>query len=300
MKEKYFWVAIVVVVIAWIGNYTYLKSQQLDKPIILSHYYELEQADRTDIRIFYLTNKNHQALQRAQINGMDAYWRDDQGFSMYDQPIQPQVVQEFRHHYLKSAVLEVAGDMLPLKKGSGDIWSTNELSPTFIDSGQTVQLKPTELGMVSIIAGYPNKQAFLLTGNSGNNRTYVTKEALKPVVIDEINLPFKEQLKEHMNIKVDLNQNQVYQSSWNRISWNEVPGKELKEVTFPIHLKKRDNMSVYVQLDDQLKSYVHLSLKLKGKTTDGDQFITPVSIYSHPYFTQKDIDEIISDKGRGR
>ena len=44
MKPRFFWIALILIGISWISNSIYAHSKQLDKPIFLDHYIDVEYA----------------------------------------------------------------------------------------------------------------------------------------------------------------------------------------------------------------------------------------------------------------
>lgn len=299
MKERYFWAIMVIVVIAWIGNFTYLNSKQLDSPVILNHFYEKAFEENTRFKIYYLTNKSHQELSYADFGGITAYPFQDGGMTFFDTEQQPRHEREFRHHYLKSVFLEIREDFLPLQKDSGDVWTTNEMKAYFNHSNGRMPESFADFGRLSIKAGYPGERVFRfqMAGSRNDNMTYATNGALQDLTVDEIIIPFKKQLGKHIDIKVGVNiSTPSYEER--RMDWTDLPGESLEDIDFPLNLDKGNSLSIYTQVDSGLKSYVEIALKLNGRTADGKPFETPILIDSQPLFEQEDIDRIIAEKKR--
>jgi hypothetical protein len=300
LKERYFWAIMVIIIIAWIGNYTYLKSKQLDSPVILSHFYEKPFEENMRFKIYYLTNKNSQVLSYADFGGITAYPFQDEGMPLFDTNQQPKHEREFRHHYLKSVFLEIRDDFLPLQKDSGDVWTTNEIKAYFNHSNGNKPESFARFGKLSIKAGYQGERVFRfqMAGSRNDNRSYSTNGALQDLTVDEIITPFKKQLGKHIDIKIGVN---IITPSYEeqRMVWGDLPGESLEDINFPLNLDKGDSLSIYTQIDAELKSYVEMALKLKGRTADGKPFESPILINSQPFFQQEDIDRIITEKTGG-
>ncbi len=300
LKERYFWLIMVVIVIAWIGNYTYLHSKQLDEPIILSHYYDQSMEEYTRVRVFYLTNKNHQELNYADFRGVTAYPNLGGGFEFFNENEKPRHEQEFRHHFLKSTTLDIREDLLGLQKGSGDRWTAEDIIAYFNQGAGNSPHVVADFGGIAVQAGYPGKQVFRfqVSGSSNKNRTYSVNEVLEDLTVEEIRLPYEDQIGKFIDIKVARNIS--YSHSGERRNWADVSGEPLEEIEFPLKLKKGDSLSISSQVNDELKSYVDVALKVKGKTATGETFESPIRIDSRPIFSQEDIDRIVAEHKGGK
>ncbi|WP_349409807.1 hypothetical protein [Pseudalkalibacillus sp. SCS-8] len=291
MKEKHFWMVIAVIVFIWIGNFTYLHSQQLEKPIVLKHYYDLPLEEQTNMRIYYLTNKDQTRLDSADINGTSITISDRS----------TQVIQEFRHHYLKMSYLEIDKEALPLKIGENGTWTFNQIIPSFWTGTSEIQrLKAVDIGLITITSPNRGKRAFeyQMMSSSSRNRTYTTNRASEAVTINEITIPFSEQFSNTLKVKVDLGL-VSYNPGGEQLDWGEVPGTPLDDIAFPIQLDKGDSFSVYTQLNENQKTSLLGRMKVRGVTKAGESFEFPFIIQAQPRFTQQEIDQMIKEHKGG-
>ena len=61
MNTRFFWIALSLIGISWIANSMYANSKQLDEPIFLDHYIEMQLQDTIHMTFYYLTNKHDMA-----------------------------------------------------------------------------------------------------------------------------------------------------------------------------------------------------------------------------------------------
>ncbi|MGM7700397.1 hypothetical protein ACSVDE_01660 [Pseudalkalibacillus sp. Hm43] len=298
MKERYFWLIMVVIVIAWIGNYTYLKSQQLENPILLTHYYEIPFEDRSFFEIYYLTNKDHQKLNYLELNGVGVYPSEEFNHFVYEQNV-PQFEKEFRHHYLKKVRFELRDHGLPLEPNSGDKWSVQEVIPHYTHVNAAKRPESEDVGNISVKAYTQGNQLFgnQMSGSSNTNETYHSATAQENVLIEKLVIPHHKKIADSLDIKIGVNDE--FNLAEDRRNWSEIPGKPFGEIAFPIQLMQGDTLSIYLKVDDSFKSYLHMPLRWVGKTEDGESFENLIFMNSQPRFDQDDINQIIAEKEEG-
>lgn len=98
MKPRFFWIALILIGISWISNSIYAHSKQLDKPIFLDHYIDVELQDYIYITFYYLTNKNDSSVVSSVSTGELIGYPEDPYFT--DEGIQNR--QSFNNHVLRS------------------------------------------------------------------------------------------------------------------------------------------------------------------------------------------------------
>ncbi|CQR46805.1 hypothetical protein BN1058_01080 [Paraliobacillus sp. PM-2] len=306
MKEKILWAGLMLVILSWVGNYLYFESKQLERPIFLDHYYEAYMHDQEQLTFYYLTNKmDNYEVRSLSIDGVKLYPVSDHGFTMWrTAPNTPQFEQEFSHQYLKSVTVELPKKSIPIEDGSKDRWSFEEVNATF-SNGQSYTL---DLGKVNVYEKVTDYTVLNTHASSSSNQHTSEKSMLatKPITVEDINVPFPENLSEDVYVKVDVNQEKFnINQDENTPEWlkrekqNEMVGISIDEDIFPFHLNKNDRMQLSMQFNPYRKSYFEFSIKISGTSDEGEQFKSKAPIIDHPSLNQQDINEIIEEKQGG-
>ncbi|MGP4081252.1 hypothetical protein ACTWQL_15195 [Pseudalkalibacillus sp. R45] len=306
MRERYFWIAIILAVIIWTGNYTYLQSKQLDEPIFIKHYYEVSVEDRMPLEFYYLTNKgDHGTVNSISINGIHLYTSHD-GF-MFNQE-GPLNKEEYIHHHLRSFKVDMYEEQLPVKKGSGNQWTFSEIIPSF--SARADLNHAVDIGQVKI-SGEPNREQpfkFQMSGSSSEHRSNFELSAQEGLLIEKVEIPLQEDYPGLLEVKInapqiepapvkkDLDDNY---GDLNR-PWNNVIGTALPDIEFPIKIAKGDLVSFYAQINDDNTMYLRFNIWIKGKSLDGEAFELSLPIWDEPYLNQADINDIITNHQGGK
>ncbi|MGN7298915.1 hypothetical protein [Ferdinandcohnia sp. SAFN-114] len=304
MKEKIFWISIVVIILSYIGNYLYFQSKQLDAPLFLEHYYELtlNHEDETMLTFYYVTNKSDSSsIDHVQIDGIEAYASSNMDFMWGSQ--EPQFEQEYTHHYLKALNVAFPMDF----EGEGPL-SFSEMEVQFsngktllADIGEVILHKDTE---------YANVLETHISSSSNQHREEKSMVALEPVNIEEIEIPFKEELSDDIFIKVDLEQDKLSEleklktganpPKWfdedREKEWDDLPGVTPNDDLLPFALEQKEWVRFFIQFNPARYSFFQFSIKLNGKTESGDEFVRELPIIDHPELNQKAINEIIEEK----
>jgi hypothetical protein len=301
VKEKYFWMVIIVILISWIGNYTYFQSKQLDEPIFLKHYYEsyIPKEENVQLTFYYLVNKQSPAnVQYVKIDGIEFYPIENGLTSSLDE----QNEQEFRHQYLKSVTISFPRIYIPITADSNKPWTFEKMEVGF-DASQAITV---DIGKVAFFNDPKFESPFKFQMSSSSNDHHEEYEiiATEKAVVEKINSPFSEVAKDVV-IKVNTPQkrlNDKEMPEWfkdgMRTNWKDVQGGSfLHKKLFPLNLEKDEWIRVMTFINPNQHSYLQYNLKIHGKTTNGQPFTSLIPINDQPYFEQKDIDEIIEAQG---
>lgn len=311
MKEKLFWVGIVIVAISWVGNNVYFHSKQLQQPIFLDHYYETYLQEENYLTFYYLSNKQDQAhVNYALMDGLEAYPASNDGFWNWSTTT-PTFEQEFSHQYLKSVRLQLPKYNLPIKEGSDDVWSFEEITFVF-SNGEMIT---TDIGHVNVYGKLPNSDIFETRVSSSNNqhRSDKTMVVTKPLTVEAITIPFNGEISQDVLVKVNLDQEKLMELDGVRhgenppdwfenerdLEWENVSGVSIDEDIFPIELQKSDWLKLAMKFNPNRKSYFEFGVELRGKTAEGEPFMRKASIIDQPYLTQQTVNEIIAEKVGG-
>ncbi|MCS0543485.1 hypothetical protein NXY55_26255, partial [Aeromonas veronii] len=131
--------------------------------------------------------------------------------------------------------------------------------------------------------------------------------------IEEIEIPFKEELSDDIFIKVDLEQSKLSEleklktganpPKWfdedREKEWSDLPGVTVSDDLLPFTLEQNEWVRFLMQFNPTRHSYFQFSIKLNGKTESGDGFVRELPIIDHPDLNQKAINEIIEEKEAG-
>ncbi|WP_261129906.1 hypothetical protein [Bacillus sp. Marseille-Q3570] len=303
MRESHFWIAIMLVVILWTGNYTYLLSKQLDEPIFLKHYYEVWLEDRMPLEFYYLTNKSdHGTVNSISINGIHLYTTQD-GFMFYSEG--PQFKEEYIHQHLKSFKVDFPEEQIPVKKRSEDEWIFTEFIPSFNNGGAFNH--PVEIGYVNFRGDGQQESPFKfqMSGSSSYHRSQYNMSAEETLLIEEIKVPLLDRFPGVVEVKIQDSKVKLPEkeeqeiSDTINVSWDKVPGTTLQELELPLELKSGDWISIHTMVDERNTMFLRFNIWLKGKSSGGKTFEIPIQIQDEPNLDQYDINDIISRQEGG-
>jgi len=318
VKERVLWGGLAIVILSWIGNYVYFQSQQLDQPIFLKHYYETSIRDEETIGLtfYYLTNKlNASEVSYVTVDGVEAYPLQETDFQMWPTTTSvPQYEQEFSHHYLKSVRLQFQSSFLPIKKGSDDIWSFDKLDVTFTD-GQTMS---ADIGKVNVFAKEPDYELFDEQVSSSSNQHWSQKSMVttQPLIIEEIAVPFAEEIGKDIYVKVNLNHDTMEKLDYAQQEeilpeWFDelintdtykLEGIPITEPIYPLSLNEGDRLQLSMRFNPNRKSVFEFGMTISGTAVNNEPFLHKAFIIEHPSLSQQSVNEIIKAHkgGNGR
>jgi hypothetical protein len=303
LKERYLWISIIVVAICWGINTLYFHSKQLAEPIFLTHYYEQELYDESQLTFFYLTNKSDLSeVAHIRFAGVNSTPHNEEFIWVQNHP---HYHQELRHHYVRAFTINLRKEQITMDPTTSQV--TFEEMEVVFNNGSTLMADIGKIRFTPVVRSEGILEAKI--SSSGGDRSDQTLVALQPLSIEEITFPFQE-IEDQLEVKVNVDQkdfailNRLVEGkdlpNWYHESmmedWEEVKGLPLQEDLFPLNLNKHDWIQVMMHIDPNRKSAFEFSLKLNGKTADGKAFTSPAHIIDHPYLSQKDADEIIAAK----
>lgn len=284
MRERFLWIGISLIVLSTAGNYLFFQSKQLDEPIFLKHYYsqELESQDQEgniEWTFHYLTNKqNPKTVQSTEVDGITGYPAQDQGITFWEEG-EPQInfEQEYNHHYLVPVTIEIPAEQIPM---DNDSWSFESMHVTFSDQTDM----NTKIGKIGLIDEAVSEDVFESSSASSSNdgEVITTLNVSKPIDVEEISVPFSDEIGDEMAINI-----------------GEVNGKKhdiSEEGVFPISFQEGESLRIQSQFSPNSSIYVDVEMGIKGETEDGDLFTRGFYVNDQPYFTQKEILDIIAEK----
>jgi hypothetical protein len=304
-----------IIFLSWIGNVAYYQSKQLDQPIFLNHFYEGFLREEKSFTFYYLTNKRDPAeVSHVQIDGVDMVnvINDGQGFGMWQDSSVPSFVQEFRHYYLKSVTLQFTKDFVQLNEDESGL-SFETMEVFFYDQSSMI----ADVGKVSFYQDDMSLNVFdsRMSSSSNQHRSEEAMVTREPITIEDVAIPFPEEITGEVAVKVDLDQDRLKEletvrhggeiPAWfdeNRDrEWEEIPGISIEEnELFPLTLNANEWMHLYMYFNPERTSYYEFGIHIKGKTENGETFEQIAPIIDHPYLEQQDIDQLVAEKEGGQ
>jgi len=121
--------------------------------------------------------------------------------------------------------------------------------------------------------------------------------------ITGFDVPYMDVLQSALSIKLNSDQASLKQFT-NHGQATDVPeGETLASTLFPFTLKKADLLSIQYQFlfkenDPNRYHFYDLTGTLHGKTADGQDFTDRMYLSYRPYFSNKDLKEIIKEAGQ--
>ncbi|KMJ59955.1 hypothetical protein AB685_03655 [Bacillus sp. LL01] len=277
MLRKILFFGILLTVVSWIGNGLYYVNQQLDKPIILLHYYDLPKNHNSQFNIYYIGNKMEDrdivSVEFPQLHGKE-YAITMQG--SYD------IDDSFTHHKLR--VLDFMVDEEILKELENDLTLTE--MTVHLASGETYTYP---LGEVIFKEDSKGPLGFSASGSSteGAGYTYLVKP-VDDIQISGIKMRAHDKLG---NFQLSINNKEL-----------EIHSKEdgytlLKLSDDSARITDR-NISIeyrfeFLEDDPNRWNFYQLTPAIVGEVGEGVPFEHDFFLSQHAHFNKKDIKEII-------
>lgn len=322
LKEKYLWSGMLLVVLSWVGNYLYFESKQLDEPIFMEHFYEKALPIRNDdedsdyyesegvqLTFYYLTNKYDPVeVVEVSIDGAEVYVDSgDFGYEFFgaSEPIR-NVVQDFRHHYLKSVTVVTRPETF--EQGvPGDRWTFENMEVYFDNQDKMT----ANIGKVALFLNDSTpeilKQWMGSASNDGHNEDVFV--SVKPLTVENISVPFENEISDVFKAKVDIGLGDIELRedledgedipSWfdeRSVVWENTPGILLENAKFPFKMETDERLSLNMFLNPNRTSFLEFAPKITGTTESGESFVSYAGIIDHPYLTQHAIEQLIAEK----
>jgi len=298
VKGRFFWVALGLIGASWILNSMYAYSKQLDEPIFLDHYMDVVYQEHLYMTFYYLTNKNDtSSIVSMNAGDVRAYPTEQTyGWNGINQIANRQT---FNHYVLRSVNVEFYNPY-----GTRLDESFTEMDVVFSD-GRVVTVP---IGHVMMQP--PNMEEspleYTSSGSSSNNFNQSYYRALEPLTIEAIESPFHDELQGDFAIKINTPKNPfesrasdlAFQDAMSR-EWNDIRGLDVKDVSFPIHLKERDTFRVHSKFPTNSTKVLNMNIHISGTTESGEAFSTTTGIITQPYLEQQTVHELIKAKTKG-
>lgn len=278
VKERYFWVALGLIVISWIANSLYADSKQLEEPIFLDHYMETttDEDNHNYVTFYYLANKNdHSHINYIRLGDVEGF---PQGDYFFTSTTAPHAIDVFNHQELRSITVKLRSFSDNTEKQS-----FNEMAVFYSDGRSST----ASIGEVIIHPKrfYGNDDTKALeqpsSGSSNDGSSWDTFHATEPLAIKKITFPFDDPIEDRFNFTIIGKQ-------------TEQPLDSLK---LPIYLEKGKSVTLRVNFKE--KSFVNpfaFAIRISGATEQGQPFTNYAHFNLFPYLTQDDVNRIIEEK----
>lgn len=298
MKGRFFWIALGLIGVSWIVNSMYAFSKQLDDPIFLDHYMDVGYQDNLYVTFFYLTNKNDTSV-ISSMNAGDLRAYPEQSFGFFNGTNQIYNHQDFGRYVLRSVNVTFYnpyGDQLD--------YETTEMDVVFSD-GRVITAPIGHIITRPMNADEsPLEQNF--SSSSNNNLYQDLYQAIEPLTIEVVGHSFQDDLQDDFSIKIHTPKNPfesraadlTFQEPMNN-EWDDIPGLDVQDVSFPIHLKEGDTLSVHSKFPTNHTNVLYMDTYIAGTTESGKAFYTTNRIGTQPYLEKKDVTEFIKSKTKG-
>ncbi|MEH7391312.1 hypothetical protein [Bacillus sp. JJ1474] len=284
MNRSLLYAGIAVVIVSLVGNYAFFVSSQLQKPIMLKHYYYVPSSQGYIIHLHYIANRSDELdIQWVTIPGMEGEF-----FSKG-----PQHGQKYRHYELKTFSLEVNERFLTnIDENS---FSFNQVK-AHLSNGDILTM---DIGEITLYKWNDRVLQFQISGSSSDHTGYHILKADQDIKITGLAIPYAEELKSALSLKLNSNQVEVQQHLNQKVPGVfQDDGRSLSKDLFPIMMKKDELLSINYQFSFQQNdsgrfNYYKIRAALEGQEMNGQTFSEYFPFSYQPYLAEKEIREIV-------
>ncbi|MGD6965523.1 hypothetical protein ACQCVP_03700 [Rossellomorea vietnamensis] len=283
MKIKTLTIIMLAYGLLFCGIFTYLKSSQLQEPLLLTHYYEKEYFQSTVdyIPLYYITNQDDhfqlvsvesEALpgqmifvEHDSITGREGIYTQHEAIITIDGLQEEVILDKLIFHFSNGTAIQ------------GDIGSI-KLSP-MKDSN------PEDLVV-----------HFSTSGSSNTGESYTVGDVKRDGELTEIALPFPEMVEPVLKLDVEkMRRNYSHGNHEQLLSSNEK--QSAADIALPIKAAIGEKIKVNAVVDKSLmyKNNIHaIEAEIRGVFQTGDEEIEQslIRITEQPYLTSKQIKEL--------
>ena len=282
MNKSLFYAGVAVVILSLFGNYAFFATSQLQRPIMLKHYYYVPTSQGYIIHLHYLANRS---------DNMDIQWLTIPGIDGEFYSKGPQHGPKYRHYKIKTFSLELNEQFLT--NFDENSFSFNQVI-AHLSNGESMTM---DVGEITFYKWKDQVLQFQSSGGSSDNTGYHILKADKDINITDLEIPYAEELKPALSLKLNSNKVEVQQHLNREASENL---QDNGETLFPIVLKKDERLSIKYQFsfpqDDSSRfNYYEIRAVLQGQEANGSPFTDYFSISYQPYLGEKELREIVKE-----
>ncbi|MFJ7827195.1 hypothetical protein [Psychrobacillus sp. NPDC096623] len=289
MKKNWFWGILIVIIISWLCNIIYFELHQLEEPVVLDSYIDIQSTEYTNFSLFYLTNSSEVVELESIIAAGFTYSNEQNFFPWFGDATAQSYRQEFTHQYLKQAIFTFDEESLKqVVKGV----QTNEIYARFTN-GQVVPVKLEKMNfqrphnvtnVISSKASFGSNQ-----GIQGN-----ILEAAETVRMNAIELP--DSLMNQIELKVqllsDTSSASINVEKIMSKNWEEIDAPLYDDIEWSLEIQKGDSVGLIFQIKDS-DSYVNIENDWSGRTESGKAFTHTIPLLIEPNLSNKDVVDIV-------
>lgn len=301
MKKSILYVGLVIMLLSLVGNYLYFSMNQLDKPLMLKHFYQKHIEEETLFELHYLVNRNQKVdISTINIPGLDYVQIIDEGYQY----------NSYRHHKLKTIFVKIDKHVLEDKIKDGFV--INEVE-AFLTNGERVIY---DIGEITLGEWNRGPFEFRAAGGSSDGSSFDFVAAEVDLTLHSYEVPYLEKLSNGLTLFVNREQATLTPIAIEMRNGHHLPddnpAEKLKDVTvdklepniFPLELRAGEFLNIehhfsFPDNDPNQYHYYYFEIKFDGETKDGSPFTHGTNLHYYPYFTEYDIKEIIKEE-RGK
>lgn len=275
---------VAAVFISIIGNYQVFVSNQLEKPIMLKHYYYLP-SNHSMLNLYYIDNRSD----NLEIQSISIPEIDD----MFHSPFygEPSHGQTIGHYKLKTFYLKLDENFMD------ENWSFNKIIAHLVN-GESIEL---DVGEVTLFQQKDRAFSFQSSGSSSDHTGYHIFKALQPVEITSLNIPYAEELTNTLSLK--LNSNGVELQGFLNQPVPEIlqdTGEPPSAGLLPLKIRTEELLSVRYQFtfpknDENRLNFYDFDVSLQGIGDGGQKFTDTFNLNYQPYLDKKDLKAIVQE-----
>lgn len=268
IKKPVLLIGMALVLVSLIGNYSVFAINQLKTPIMLKHYYNFSVPSGLTLELHYLVNRSEEMdIQYATIG--------DSEIPLYSK--ESWTYQTLRHHKVKTLYFQLDDHFFEDMKY--DEMTINQIR-VFLTNGESMVM---DVGEINFYKREDSPLDFKSSGGSNDNSGFGTLSVEENMNIESYEVSFINSLKNKIIYDLNLGEKKVDD-----------------QYSFPISKEKGDIISYQYHWkfkdDDPMRNhYYYTTLTLKGKDESNTPFKHPITMDYRPYFTEKDVKEIIKE-----
>jgi hypothetical protein len=300
MKKSILYFGMAIILLSWNGNYLYFSMNQLDKPIMLKHYYQKHIEEETTLELHYLINRNQKLdISNIHIPGLDYVQMIDEGYPH----------NTYRHYVLKKVYVKINQHLLEEKIQEGFIITEIE---AYLTNGERVVY---DVGQITLGEWDRGPFDFRAAGGSSDGSSFDLMAAEKDLTLHSYEVPFLNKLSEGLTVYINKEQAELVPIASEMRNGHhlpdENPAEKLKDITdekleesiFPLGLGVGELLNVEHQFsfredDPNRLHFYYFEIKFIGETKEGHEFKQGSNLHWYPHFSEKEIKEMIKEERR--
>ncbi|MFG6115933.1 hypothetical protein ACGTN9_12135 [Halobacillus sp. MO56] len=307
MKKKILWLGMALALLSWLGNSIYFSINQLETPIILKQYQEIEQGENTPLQVQYITNRHKPVeITSVELPGLitSPAQHNYSGTFVDDGNPGQSVLQQFRHHTLKAFSFNIEHNQLKEMLDKNGKFEFQQATVFFSD-GTSQQVDLGNINFVKI--NHDDTFSHMASSSSNQNEDGLLMKTERTFTLQKLYYPFEDQLHEAFQVNIADDQN-LLASLYTDMTAKEPPasgsgervleGTSITDYPLPVDFDKGDWLQISSRFDfgredpNRFHRY-RFPIRAIAETEDGESTM-PTSIAQYePNLEQEDIDELI-------